>query len=446
MPSSPSPISTASASPGARRTIAGCALVASIAAALSACGGGTLKNNDASVRLLNASTEYATVDLLNDNSGIATGVAGYAASGYTDVNPGTVPLALRVPGSGVNAATLSLALSKDTHTTVVAYNSGAGVGLLSIAEDDSAPTSGKARLRLLNTASAEAGGLDIYLVPTSTACDALPAATPAAATNLTLGAATTAEVAAAGGTGTAYNLCVLATGDKTDVRLAISGVTLKDQQVSTVVLARTAGGVLVDALQLDQQGSLTVRRNTSARVRVVAALPAAGPVTASANGTAGGSTVLTADLASPSVGTYRLVAAGDLGLRVNGGAIAATVAAGRNATVLVRGTTAADITVIDDAAAPSTSISQPVKLKLINGSTTSVTLIVDTTVLGQAVAPGGASAAFNLASSASTAAISVSPAVAAALTTQKLEAGKVYSLFLLNDAAGVPTLTLNSNR
>ena len=91
---------------------------------------------------------------------------------------------------------------------------------------------------------------------------------------------------------------VTGSGDKTDLRLDLPAVTLADQQITTLVLTATPGGVLVHGLSIDQQGGVTARRNPSARVRLVAGANANGSVAATANGV-----TLSSALQSPAIGS-----------------------------------------------------------------------------------------------------------------------------------------------
>ena len=438
--------------------VAALLLALALAVTVSACGGGTLNSSKrSSVRLLNATTDYATLDLVASGStGVASAVASYAASGYAELDAGSLTFALRVPGSGsaFDAASTTVSVVKDGHTALLAYASGGALKMAPLSEDDGAPAAGKARLRILNTASVEAGALDLYVLSTTTACSALPASTPAAASALTVASSVAVEVNAAGSGsgGTAYNLCLFATGNKTDLRLAMPNVNLADQQVTTLVVAKAKGGVLVNGLLLNQQGSLAVSRNASARVRVAAGVAGAGVVSASA-APAGPATAvsLVAGLTSPNVGSYVLVPAGDLGLTLNGALVAGkAVEPGDDLTLIVTGSDAASVYSLSDDNTPSTSSSSPVKLRLVNGATGGALLTVDAApVAAASTATGKASAPVTLAATAATSVLAVTSNGLAlpALTGQSLASGKVYSLFVLGgDKSGLPSLILRADR
>ena len=115
------------------------------------------------------------------------------------------------------------------------------------------------------------GQVDVYLI--TAACSTLDgsAAAPTAAGVSGLQSAYV-ELAV----GTAYHLCVTSAGDKSDVRLEIPSFVLSEKRIVTVILARGAGGYLLNAIVLDQQGAATQALNASARARVATSVATAG--------------------------------------------------------------------------------------------------------------------------------------------------------------------------
>ncbi|HEY2189776.1 MAG TPA: hypothetical protein VGH48_14565, partial [Caldimonas sp.] len=64
------------------------------AAAVAGCGGSdTLVINAGQLRLVNATSSFAGLDLFANSTAVATGVAPYSASGYTDLKADSYPLA-----------------------------------------------------------------------------------------------------------------------------------------------------------------------------------------------------------------------------------------------------------------------------------------------------------------------------------------------------------------
>lgn len=412
-------------------------------ALLNGCGGGSL-DTDSSVRLVNATSEYTTLDLYAGSDRVSAGVASNSVGGYATLSAGTYTFNLKSGGSTATAASTSREAVKKKHQTLVAYTTGGALTTEYLSDEESAPSSGTAKLRLFHTAAADAGNVDLYVV--NTPCADLQTSTAAAlATGVSGLQSSHVEVSAATG-GTAYHVCITATGDKTALRLDIPALTLSNQQIATLILTRSAGGVLLNGLLLNQQGTLTPALNSSARVRVAANASAAGTVTATV-----GAVSLGLNYTSPAVGSYKLVPAGALALSltVSGTTTAVnslSAAAGNDYTLLVTGAAAAPVaTLIADNNTPSTSTARPVKLRLVNGlngGTASATLAYNYDQVGDGAAALSANSPSFVASSAALARLEASFGGTSLVvgTTITLESGKVYSLFLLGDSASPQTI------
>ena len=370
----------------------------------------------------------------------------FGAGDYVSLGEGSYTFNLKSTGTNTTSSTSTRAVSKDVHNTLLAYMTGGVLTTAYLTDTEVAPSSGAAKLRVFNTATAEAGNVDVYVV--SSDCGSLASAV-ATASNVSTWSNYYEITAAAAGT--AYHLCVTAAGDKSDLRLDIPSLTLTDQQIATLVLTRSSGGVLVHGLLLNQQGTVSAEMNTSVRMRLVADATSSGVVTAAANGTSLSSGSL--------VGTYKLVNAGNLtmNVQINGTPVAATGlvgAPGADLTLLVAGSAAAPtVALIADDNRPSTSSAFPVKLRLVhglNGVAASLSLTDDSSVVADGVAFGTASAPALVAPSAGLARLETTypgepvpnPNV---LTNMTLKSGGVYTLFLLGDA-GAPINNLREDR
>jgi len=163
---------------------------------------------------------------------------------------------------------------------------------------------------------------------------------------------------------------VFAAGDVTSLLLDIPALKLKDQEIATLILTHTTGGVLLNGAVLDQQGAYAAYPGTLARVRVVADAVNGGAVTVSINGQAYAS-----ETPSPSVGDYLTVAAGALnptitiaGATATGFTALPAATAGNDYTLLVTGSSGAPgAYLITDTNTPSTSTTNTVKVRVING-------------------------------------------------------------------------------
>lgn len=440
--------------------------------------GNSSSTSSSGVRLVNATADYPTLDLYLGTTAVSTGATSTppAAGSYGNVDSGTQTLSLRPAGSATTVASGAYSISGDTRYTVVAYidPSSQLKGAL-LTDTEAAPTSGTAKFRIFNTISYTPSGsttasdlLDAYVTTLPCSSLATSATSATSAGVKALGAYTEVTAPAAG---TSYRVCVTGAGDRSDLRLDLPAVTLKDQQITTLVLTATPGGVLVNGVQVDQQGDVTARANASARVRVVADAASRGTVSATVN-----SVVLATNLASPVIGSYVLVPAGTLAssVQVNGTTVSATgaggtgsptAAPGADLTLLVTGSPAASTaaaTFIADNNRPSTSSASPVKLRVVNGVNGlagGVTLLDNFAAVASNVAFGTASTPANVAATTGTVIEVTSPSTVTVNGTPTnsvfrlagdnaptLVAGRVYSVFVLGDAANNPVGVLRQDR
>ncbi len=401
---------------------------------LHACGGAS---DDGYVRLVNATTDYSSISLYESDNAVGGAVATDTVGSYAGVGANTYEFDLRTAGSSSTAASTSQAVAKGDHFTLVAYVDAGTLKSATLTDNEGTPSSGYASLRIFNAAPAVAAGVDVYV--TATACASLTSADTATATDVTGLQGGYTSVAAASG-GSSWHVCVTGTGDRTDLRLDIPALTLTSQQVATLILTKTGGGVLMNGLLLDQQGTLTSYANTDVRLRLVADAASGGVVSASANGT-----TLGTSYASPTVSAWRTVSAGDLALTlsIDGVAITRTgltAAAGGDYTLLVAGTAGAPaITLLADDDSAPTSTTLPVRMKLVNGLngiSGSAMLTSSGVVVGDSVAFGAASADANIAASSAAADLQVTSAGTTLweMSGQTLTSGSVYTVFLLGDA------------
>ena len=406
--------------------------------------------NQGQVRLVNATSEYSALELdTEDSSGstssLISGISQGVASGYTGVDNGSQTFDVKGGTSAGVAAQATGDIGTDKHYTVVASITGSTLTATFLSDEETAPSSGNAKLRIFNAASTEAGGVDVYL--TSSDCSALQITDTALASNVTGLQTSFSQVA-----GADWHVCVTATGDKGSLRLDIPKLTLKDQEIATLILTRTAGGVLLNASVLDQQGALTPYSNSIARVRVVADAASAATVSATVNDVS-----LYDNAASPIVGDYQTITAGALtatikigGVDINGISLPATTA-GTDYTLLVAGTAGApSVVLFTDDNTPSTSGTAPVKARLVdglNGISGTASASIDGKLVGSGASFATASTYTTLPSSTGTATVTVtaSPAVIAPLDSQSFASGSVYTLFVLGDT-DTPTVIVSADR
>ena len=408
------------------------AAVIAIVPLLQACGGGGSGGGDGAVRLVNAADGYASLDLYSTDSLLTEDVALDSAGAYRTLGSGTYTFKLRRSGSTTVSSSGDRTVLEGNSHTLVAYSTNEVLKTVFLTDNEAARTAGTAKLRVFN-ASVEAGVLDVYVTaPTAT----LPESSTTVSQLGTERISAYNEISA----GT-YRVRITGTGDKTDLRLDLPSVVLADQQITTLVLTATPGGVLVHGLTIDQKADATARKNPSARVRLVAGAAGNGVAAATANGVS-----LSAGLTSPAVGAYTLVPAGALTLNATLGGTAltttaTTLAAGSDNTLLVtsNGATGA-ATLFSDDNRPALTTSNA-KIRLIHGVgnlASPITLTADFSAVATDIATRTASAPAALAASTTARLEATTPTSTTALFLAEdvtLQSGKVYTLFMLGDAA-----------
>lgn len=413
-----------------------------LALLLAACGGGEDRSK-AQLRLLNASSAYDALDLVVDDQRLQTSVAYGQTASYVEIDPEETATEVTRPGSSTALASTRPTVREGDRYTLVAY--GGEGSLRTVLLDDNAddPDSGKARVRVLNAAP-DAGHLDVYLTAAGASLDDAQALQADAAAG-TVTASTEVEAAT-------WRLRITGAGDRTDLRLDLSGIVLASRQTVTLVVTPGSGGVLVNVLVVTQRGAITALAGASARVRAVAGVTDSGAVAATVNGT-----VLMNGTGAPAVGRYVLVSAGaaTATVSVNGTPVtvpAATLAAGSDHTLLVWGDAAAPSAawLADDNRPPS--VATRAKLRLVHGvadlAATTLAMTLDFEPVADGVAGGSASPAA-LVTPTADGALSVTavgrPSVLWGDGEVVLAAGSVYSLFVVG-ASSAPTGILRRDR
>ncbi len=395
----------------------------------------------AQIRVLNASIDYSSLDLYLDDGSSNTRKITAAAYGtltsYTSVGAASYTVEFTRNGVSSSLKSASEKLTTNTHRTYVAYGNSGKFGTLEILEDQDKPSSSYTKVQLLDAAP-DAGTVDVYLTDPSVD---LSNSSP---TFSSVGGGTIAGsgfVTISSGT---YRIRVTGAGSQTDVRLdSVTGITFSSEEILSIVVTGTSGGVLVNATVIPQQGAQTVVNNTYARVRAAAGIPSGSNLSANLGGTK-----LLSSAAANTVSQYALVTAGaaTLNLTLNGAALPATtetLTAGDDYTVLVlngaavSGTSSTLIT--DDDRLPSTSTYA--KIKLVNAMSAlgdPLTLNVNYTPVASAVALGGASNSTEVTAGTNTEIDAVDANTSTTLytnTTATLTGSGVYDLFMFGSAA-----------
>lgn len=416
--------------------------------ALTGCGSSSDSSSSVSLRVANATLTHTSLDLLVNAAVAVSATAADAVSAYASPASGSNTLQVNDAGGGTALATTVPTLTGGNHYTLLAYESAGVVKTLMLGEDVTLPVSGVTTLRIYDVAP-EAGPLDVYVTTSTCTTSSLSAIAPTTSFGTLTGPS---AVSLTQGAGT-YNVCVAASGSKTDIRMSLP-ITITGQTVATVAMTPASGGALLNGSLLIQQGAYSAVRNTNARVRLASAVAVGAPNTVAASSSDG--TVIDAGSVAPAFGFYTVVpASSTLNISVNGSSLAVTsgaLVAGGDATLLVYGgptLAAVSATVIADDNRPPTN-SAATKLRLINGitgSTGALTLTANSAPIGVSVAAGAASTyqsvigttsstgttnTFSFALSSSTAGPLTLPASSATAT---LNANATYSVLATGDVS-----------
>jgi len=412
-------------------------------------GGGSDDGGDARFRVLNASTGYTSLDVYSndqdddddDDKQRFSSVSYGAISDYVSLNAATYTLDFRRAGASTSLlAVSSQAMAEDTNATYVAYGSTGHFQVYKISDDQKEADSGKASITIVNVA--EAGSLDVYFteenIPLTDTSPQISGVSSGSSLGATVNSAT-------------YRMRVTAAGDNTDIRLDVSGISFSSTGVVSIVLTPTPGGILVNALMIPQQGSVTSYSNKKARVRAAVGI---------SNGTkatvgVGGTTLLSNATVGIIGSTYATVNAGSLAVSVivDGTAVSIpnkTLTAGADYTLLVwsnaDGTQATLIS--DDNRAPE--VSGSTKIRLMNGMSAlggPISFTVNFSPTADDVAVGETSDYTEI-TAGSDFEIDVKDALTSSPLFSKtgvsLTGGAVYTMFMYNGAT--PSATLRRDR
>jgi hypothetical protein len=250
-----------------------------------------------------------------------------------------------------------------------------------------------------------------------------------------------------------YRLQITGSGSKTDLRLDVPSVTLANKGIVSIILTENAGGVLVSAVLLPQQGAPEVHDNTSARIRGAVGLSSGALATVTVAST---SIVAGRSARSYIADTYTTLAAGSVpvSVSVDGTTLATGVAsleAGRDYTLLVwdvGGGTQYKL-IADDNQVPT---SGQVKLRLMNGMAglgAPLTLSVNYSSVAEYVDLGAASEFDELSPGTSyTLDVTNSLTLASLLLRESviLQANGVYTLFMAGGGGSAVAGTLRKDR
>jgi len=406
---------------------------------LMACG--SSNNNTATavkVRLVNATQSASLTGSMNGTVQFTNQAAG-SASGYVSVTPGNYTITVATSNGSLVSSTLTIGLGSGQTYTLLAYDRNGAVFTNVFTENQLAPATGYSTFSLANL-SPDSGPVDLYVVPVGTPSTSLSGLTP----TFTFAQSGVTQVGTALVAGS-YELFATATGNPTDIRFNLPSLALANGQILTVAFTSTPGGALVNAVLLNQAGSVQFAPTTNARVRVMSALPTSGGSQVGA--TVGG--IPLTPVFTPVPSAYTLIPGNTTAysITVAGTAVAsppaANFATGGDFTILVYGAAASPLISIftDNNQVP---VAGQVKLRLVNGAVNvagGVTMYVNNIQAASSIAYGTSSAYFGVSTSSISTLQLISPSAVSSLFPFSLNtAGAGYTV-LVFDPNNLATLS-----
>jgi Domain of unknown function (DUF4397) len=359
-------------------------LLSLFALGLSACGGDD--DDNAQVRILNASLDYGPIDIYFDDELKHSNVAYGTVSGYLDYKSESKTLKItRHANSSAIYETTANPGKGNKHIYVV-YGPDGSLRMNQYSENEGDAAADKSKLRVLN-ASSDSGSLDLFASTSATEVKDLLARTG----GIGSGSVTSWLEIDKGN----YRTWFTASGDKEDLRLSTPPITLADKKNHTIVLLPSSGGALVNAIVFQQGEAATRIDNEFARIRLVAGRTNGERIVVNTSQT---DRILSNS--SPSISSYVLVAKGATTVNVtSNGAVFAQLntsfEAGSDNTLLAYddGGVGSAVLLVDSNRAPTQS--NRAKVRLVNGfadtGASGLTLNADYSPIGSNVALGKAS-------------------------------------------------------
>jgi Domain of unknown function (DUF4397) len=408
-----------------------------LAAALAACGGSD-DAKDANVRFLNATVDVGSLSMYTGDDRRVADVPADSLSDYVPLKAEGYDFKFKRSGSDSSVLTSSGTLSEETPHTVIAWGREGQIRMAIVEDDQDQPSAGLVKIRVLNAAT-DAGPVDLYVGDASTDFDGVSASSSSVA----VGSFSGFTERSAG----TLKIRITSAGNRDELRLEIPSLETEGRQVITLVLQPTAGGVLVHALSLVQQGKVSAQKNQQSRVRLVASVAGNGVVASRV-----GTTVLSNAATSPNIGSYVLVPSGTRTLlaQVGGSTVSSEslgFVAGQDYTVLVHGDPASSsvVRVSDDNRAAA---SGRAKIRLVHGvpAYDTLTMTVDSASVANDLAYGSISSFVSVASNVGNALIEVTSPLAttplyttsrsnSSTTGVSLDGTGVYTLFMLSGSS-----------
>ena len=118
-------------------------------------------------RVMNGVVDESDLSIVEDGNSVASNLAYATSTGYLSAHAGSHQIQIEPSGTSNVFLTQTVNFSSGTDTTILAFNFSSSPQSLVLLDDNSAPPSGDAKLRLINVAPS-LGPTDVYVVAPGT--------------------------------------------------------------------------------------------------------------------------------------------------------------------------------------------------------------------------------------------------------------------------------------
>ena len=118
-------------------------------------------------RVMNGVVDESDLSIVEDGNSVASNLAYATSTGYLSAHAGSHQIQIEPSGTSNVFLTQTVNFSSGTDTTILAFNFSSSPQSLVLLDDNSAPPSGDAKLRLINVAPS-LGPTDVYVVASGT--------------------------------------------------------------------------------------------------------------------------------------------------------------------------------------------------------------------------------------------------------------------------------------
>jgi hypothetical protein len=124
------------------------------------CGSG----GQGKIRVMNASPDIGSLNILIDGKNVSSSLSYPGFTDYLSVASGSRKLEVQTVSSTTDLVDQNVSVSSGGSTTVMLVNYASDLSVLTLTDDNTAPTSGNFKMRIVN-ASPTLGPMDVYIVP-----------------------------------------------------------------------------------------------------------------------------------------------------------------------------------------------------------------------------------------------------------------------------------------